>query len=65
MVLLAASSPRRSVMGSHSGSCFTVASNLDIPLASSPMSILLLRGDQMCVCTPVEAPFVVLPAVLR
>jgi hypothetical protein len=42
MVSLAASSPRRSVMGSHSGSCFSVASDLDIPLASSPMSVLLL-----------------------
>jgi hypothetical protein len=56
VVSLVASSPRKSVMGSRSGSCFTAASDLDIPPASSLMSVLLLRGGQVCVCTSVEAP---------
>jgi hypothetical protein len=41
----AASSPRRSLVGSRSGFCFTVASDLDNPPSSSLLPAMLLRGD--------------------
>jgi hypothetical protein len=60
----AASSPRRSMVGSRTGFHIGFASNLGISSSPSLMPAVLLRGDQVWVCTPVEAPFVVLPAVL-
>jgi hypothetical protein len=49
LVLTAASSPRRSVAGSHSGFCISVATELDTSPASPLTPAVLLRGD-LSVC---------------
>jgi hypothetical protein len=52
------------MVGCHTGFHIGFASDLGTSPAPSLMPAVLLRGDQVWVCIPVEAPFVVLPAVL-
>jgi hypothetical protein len=62
---VAASSARRSVIGSHSENRFSVATDFTTRQTSSLGMLCVLVVVQVCVCTPVEAPDAVLPVVLR
>jgi hypothetical protein len=62
---VAASSARRSVTGSYSENRRSVAADATSCRTSSLGMLCVLVVIQVCVCTPVEAPSVVLPAVPR